>query len=266
MTGEPEKGTRLSAVEIHENILIPGEEEIRRSATALLWSSFASGLVIGFSCLTAAFAAATFPGRYAHLAASVAYPLGFIFVIMARSELFTENTLVPVVPFLERRDRKTFLRLLRVWALLLIGNLAGAVVFGAALAHTAVVAPEVEAALREISRKATTGGFGPVLYAGVFAGWLVALLAWLLASTRSTVAQIMFIWLCTFPISALDFGHSIAGSVEAFYLAWLGDASWGAMFTGFIAPAVIGNAIGGVLLVALLNYGQVAAEREERPV
>ena len=101
-----------------------------------------------------------------------------------------------------------------------------------------------------------------MVYAGVFAGWLIALLTWLLASTRSTPAQIILIWLCTAPIAALHFRHSIAGSVEAFYRAGLGDASWGGMLGSFVAPSVLGNAIGGVLLVALLNYSQVAADRE----
>jgi formate-nitrite transporter family protein len=261
VASEPEEGTRLSAQEIHENILRPAEREIRRPAAALLWSSFASGLVIGFSCLAAAFAAHTAAAPYAHAAASAAYPLGFIFVVMARSELFTENTLVPVIPFLERRDRETFARLLRVWGLLLLGNLAGAVIFGAVLARTPVVLPEVEAELLRISREATGGGFGPTLYAGIFAGWLIALLTWLLASTRSTIAQIALVWLCTAPIHALHFRHSIAGSVEAFYRSAAGDATWAGMLGDFVAPAVIGNAIGGVLLVALLNYGQVAADR-----
>jgi formate/nitrite transporter FocA (FNT family) len=102
-----------------------------------------------------------------------------------------------------------------------------------------------------------------VLYAGIFAGWLIALLSWLLAATHSTGAQIALIWLCTAPIAALQFRHSIAGSVEAFYRAAGGEASWGAMLSDFVVPSVLGNAIGGVLLVALLNYGQVATEKEE---
>lgn len=262
MTAEPEQGTRLTAAEIHANIRGPGEHELRRPSKALLWSALASGLVIGFSCLASAFAAHTVPEAYAHAAASAAYPLGFIFVIMARSELFTENTLVPVVPFLEQPDRERFTGLLRVWGLLLAGNLVGAAIFGIALARTPIVHSEVHSALLQVARGATEGGFGPVLYAAVFAGWLIALLAWLLASTTSTIAQIVLIWLCTFPISALRFRHSIAGSVEAFYRAALGDASWGSMLGEFVVPSVIGNAIGGVLLVALLNHSQVAAERE----
>lgn len=263
MSDAPQEGTRLTAKEIHENILRPGEQEMRRPSAALLWSALASGLVIGFSPLAAAFAGHTASAGYAHAAASAAYPLGFIFVVMARSELFTENTVVPVIPFLERRDRGTFGHLVRMWGLLLAGNLVGALIFGAAVAGTPILEPAVESELLRISREATSGGFGRVLYAAVFAGWLIALMAWLLAATHSSLAQIVLIWLCTAPIAALRFRHSIAGAVEAFYRAAIGDASWGAMLGGFVVPAVIGNAIGGVLLVALLNHSQVAADRDD---
>lgn len=264
MAKEGESGTRLTAVEIHENILEPGNQELHRPAASLLWSSLASGLVIGFSFVGGAYAASLADEAHRHAAFAAVYPLGFILVIIARSELFTENTLVPVVPFLERRDRETFRRLLRVWALILIGNLVGAMIFGWALARTPVVEPALHQHLGRIAAEATSGSFGRILYAGVFAGWLIALLGWLLASTHSTGAQIALIWICTAPIAALRFRHSIAGSVEAFYRAASGAAGWGEMLGRVIVPSVIGNAIGGVLLVALLNYGQVASEREGR--
>jgi formate-nitrite transporter family protein len=257
-----QSGTRLTAVEIHDNILEPGKKEMERPAASLLWSSLASGLVIGFSFLASAFASQLVSEEHRHAAAAAAYPIGFIFVIMARSELFTENTLVPVIPFLEHRDRETFLKLLRMWGLLLLGNLVGALIFGWVLARTPVVSAELHPSLTRMAAEATSGGFGQVVYAGVFAGWLIALLTWLLASTHSTGAQIALIWLCTAPISALQFRHSIAGSVEAFYRASAGEASWGSMLGNFVVPSVLGNAIGGVLLVALLNYGQVAPEKD----
>jgi formate/nitrite transporter FocA (FNT family) len=262
---QAETGTRLSAVEIHRNILLPGLKELQRPAGALLWSSLASGLVIGFSFIGGAFAADLVGPPMKHAAFTAVYPLGFILVVMARSELFTENTLVPVIPLLENRDRATLLSLLRVWGLLLAGNLLGAAIFGFALARTPMVDPGLHGELARIAADATTGSFGAIVYAGVFAGWLIALLSWLLASTHATGAQITLIWLCTAPISALDFRHSIAGAVEAFYRAAAGSAGWGEMLGGFVLPAVLGNAVGGVLLVALLSYGQVASDREAEP-
>lgn len=262
--GAPRAGTRLSAVEIHDNILAPGEEELNRPVTALFLSALASGLVIGFSFLAGGYVASLAPPHLRHAAAAAVYPLGFIFVIMARSELFTENTLVPVIPFLNRRDRETFVRLLRVWVTLLAGNLIGAAIYAVVLARTPVVGAQLHPPLLEIAFRATAGGFWIVAYQAVFAGWLIALLSWLLAATRATGAQLALIWLTTAPIAAFTFRHSIAGAVEAFYRAAAGHASWGAMLTEFVFPAVLGNAAGGVLLVALLNYSQVAAEQRLR--
>jgi len=88
-------------------------------------------------------------------------------------------------------------------------------------------------------------------------------MAWLIASTQATGAQIAMVWMTTAPIAAFGFRHSIAGGVEAFYAAFARVESWSRATLGFIVPAVLGNIIGGLLLVALLNHGQVAAERNE---
>ena len=186
-----------------------------------------------------------------------------MFVIMARSELFTENTLTPVLPLLHRRDAVTLVKMLRVWGILLAGNLVGTLLFAWVMARTPAVAASLKPIMLHMAEKATAPSFSLTLYQGIFAGWLIALLTWLLASTRQTGAQLMLIWLITAPISAFEFKHSIVGASEAFYRAWSGSAGWGAM-GAFIVAAAIGNAIGGVLLVAILNYGQVATERKEK--
>ncbi len=260
----PKAGTRLSASEIHDNILGAAESEGERAASSLLWSAIAAGLVIGFSFLATAFAAHVFPepAHVRRFAMAVAYPAGFIFVVMGRSELFTENTLRPVVPLLHDRDRKSFMTLLRVWGLLLVGNLIGTLIFAWLLARTPAIEPSLRPALDAVASEATGGSFGHVFYLAIFAGWLIALLAWLLASTHNAAAQMALIWLTTACISAFGFRHSIAGAVEAMYRAFTGDAPWSAMMGGFIAPAVLGNAVGGVVLVALLNYAQVKRDKE----
>jgi formate/nitrite transporter FocA (FNT family) len=262
---QPAKGTRLSAVEIHDNILEPAEEEMRRPAASLLWSALSSGLVIGFSFLAGGYVRELTPDRYDQAASSAVYPLGFIFVIIARSMLFTENTIVPIMPLLNRRNLETFWRVLRLWGLLLVGNLIGAFAFAWVLARTPVVSAHLHGPLLALADESTVGGFWLVCYQALFAGWLIALLTWLLASTHATGAQIVLTWLATAPIAAFGFRHSIAGAVEAFYRVAAGSASLGQALGGFIAPAVLGNALGGVLLVALVNYGQVAPERPPRP-
>lgn len=254
------RGTRLTAEQIHENVRGPAEEELERGALPLLFSSLTAGMLMGFSLLAAALLSHHSPPDLAPLLAALGYPLGFVFVILARNELFTESTLKPVIPVLNNRDLTTLLRMLRLWGLLLAGNVVGGFIFALVLARTGMVDPELHPSIEHVAREGTAGDFGEVLYSGIFAGWLIALLAWLLASTYSTGAQIALIWLCTIPIAALHFAHSIAGSVEAFYLVLAGHATWGAATLGFVLPAVLGNIIGGVGLVALLNYGQVATD------
>lgn len=260
----PKSGTRFSATEIHDNVFGSAEDEAKRPTRSLLWSALAAGLVIGFSFLATAFAAYVVPepDHWRRFAIALAYPTGFLFVVMGRSELFTENTLRPVVPFLHYRDRTRLRALGRMWGLLLVGNLVGAFIFAWIFARTQAIDPVLRPALDAVAAESAHGTFGEVFYLAIFAGWLIALLAWLLASTHNTAAQIVIIWVTTGAIGAFGFKHSIVGAVEAFYRVLSGDASWGAMTSGFILPSVLGNAVGGVVLVALLNYAQVKEETE----
>jgi len=254
----PAVGTRLSVAEIHDNVLHAADEELRRPFAELAWSSLDAGLTIGFSFVAGAYASTLVPAAYGPAISAAAYPLGFIFVVLARSQLFTENTLEPLIPLLNRRNRRTLMQVLRLWAIVLPGNLLGALLFALVLAHTAMFEDALKTALGRVAEHGTDGGAILVGMRAIFAGWLVGLMAWLVASTRATGAQIVLIWLTTAPIAAFGLRHSIAGSVEAFYRATSGAASWGTMLGGFLVPAIVGNVIGGVILVALLNYGQVS--------
>jgi formate/nitrite transporter FocA (FNT family) len=254
-------GTRFSAKEIHENVLQAADEELQRPASSLFWSSLAAGLVIGWSFVTAGYLASIAPATLAHAAAAAGYPIGFALVIIGRNQLFTENTLEPVIPVLEHWDRATLGKMFRLWGIVLFGNLLGALIFAWLLARTPMLGTGLRGHLLTMGREAMMSTFGLTFYRAIFAGWLIALTAWLVAATSMTGAQIVLIWLTTAPISAFAFRHSIAGSVEAFFTAASGSVGWGATIGEFVVPAVLGNIVGGVLFVALINHGQVAAER-----
>ncbi len=263
-TQSPGSGTRLSAAEIHDNVVVAADEEMSRPAVELALSSFQAGLMIGFSLLASAYLASLVGPEHRAAAAAAGYPLGFIFVVLARSQLFTENTLDPLLPLLERRDGETLRGVLRLWGIVLGGNLLGTLVFAVVAARTPMINESLGASLHEVAEHATTGGFGLVLYRSIFGGWLVALMAWLVASTSFTGAQILFVWLTTAPIAAFGFRHAIAGAAEAFYQAASGRATWGEMIGAFLIPAILGNVIGGGVLVALLNHGQVTSRLDSR--
>lgn len=251
-------GTRLTAHEIHDNVKVAAEHELERPAVALLVSGFAAGLVIAFSFLGAAYLASLVAPPYKGAAAAAGYPLGFVFVVLSRQQLFTEKTLEPVIPLLDDFGTRRLVQLLRLWALVLVANVAGAALIALVLARTPALGdPALVGELDRVAGDSTRGGFGLVFLRAIFGGWLVATMAWLVAATRLTGAQIVLVWLSTAPIAAFGFTHSVAGAVEAFWRVARGEAGWGPMLGEFVLPAVLGNIVGGVLIVALLNHGQV---------
>ncbi len=252
--------TAVSPQVVHEAIRREGEDELVRPTAALVWSAVAAGLSMGFSLVGEAILRAALPdAAWRPLVAKLGYSLGFLFVILARQQLFTENTLLVVLPFLARPRREVFRRVARVWGLVLAGNVIGALAFAASLTVHSVATPELRTAMSAIGHKAIEPGFGGVLLRGIYGGWLIALMVWLLPAAR--YAKFFVIVTVTWLVGAGEFSHVIAGSVEALYLAVSGQIGVGTFLGGFFVPALVGNSIGGVALVAALNHAQVVAGR-----
>ena len=263
---EPERNlvetrSRPNAALIHETIRAEGESELERSVSALLLSGFAAGLAMGLSLITEGLLRAHMPeAPWRDMVSKLGYAVGFLVVILGRQQLFTENTLTPVLPLLYNRDWPTFGRVARLWSLVLAANLAGTWAIAGVLAGTDIFPPEVNEAFAAISRHAVEGDFSSTLVKGIFAGWLIALLVWLMPGSGE--ARPLIVVLLTWLIAAAGFAHVIAGSVEASFLLFLQQASVVDYLWRFFVPTLLGNVVGGVTLVAVLNYGQVASEVE----
>lgn len=258
---EHEEAQRRAAprVEIvYEAVRSEGEHELTRPAGALTWSGLAAGLSMGFSFLARSLLATYLPdSHWSSIFADLGYSVGFLIVILGRQQLFTENTLTPILVLLQNRDFNCLIRVLRLWLIVLIANTLGAFIFALLIAKTTLLGPDIRKALAETGRLAFSGDFHTMLLRGVFAGWLIATLIWLLPFAET--ARVAVIVIITYVVALGHFAHIIAGSVEAFYAVFAGSASWGMFFGNFYAPVLIGNIIGGVTLVAALNYGQITA-------
>jgi formate/nitrite transporter FocA (FNT family) len=251
-----------AAVVIHEIVRKEGQAELERSTGAIFWSGLAAGLSMGFSFLALALLQSGLPeGPSRRLLDSPGYSLGFVIVVLGRQQLFTESTLTAVLPLLVRRDRATWLALLRFWGIVLSANILGTLIFARLIAIDGLFPEPLRAALSDIGRDAVTGPFWPTLIKAVFAGWLIALMIWLLPSARS--ARLLVIMLLTYVVAIGRFSHVIAGSVEAFFAIFAGEATLYDYATRFFAPTIIGNTLGGVALVALLNHAPLAPEFQE---
>jgi formate-nitrite transporter family protein len=253
--------SRPNAALIHETIRAEGESELDRTASALLLSGLAAGLSMGFSLVVEGLLHAHLPDApWKPLVSSLGYTIGFLIVVLGRQQLFTENTLTPILPLLHNRDLHTFLRVLKLWLIVLAANIVATWAFAAVIAHTSLFAPEIKQAFLDIGRKVVESPFETTVLKAIFAGWLIALMVWLLPGADS--ARPIVILIITYVVAIGGFSHLIAGSVDGFYLVETGHASWADYVTRFFVPTLIGNALGGVTLVAVLNFGQVAPELE----
>lgn len=262
LTEEQEKQSRRVETTplpvIHEVIRRRGEDELARSNAALAWSGLAAGMSMGFSLVSEGLLRAHLPhAEWTPLVSKIGYSVGFIMVILGRQQLFTENTLTPIIPVLASRKLSTVLQTLRLWVVVLISNLIGALCVAWVLGHTDVFDHSVRQAFSEIGRHAIENNFSTTLLRGIFAGWLIAFVVWLMPATPTN--RFWVILLLTWLVGLGDLSHIIAGSVETMYAVTTGLATWGDYFLHFMIPALIGNIIGGVSLVGLINHAQLVA-------
>ncbi|WP_250466782.1 MULTISPECIES: formate/nitrite transporter family protein [unclassified Caballeronia] len=252
------------ALVVHEIVREEGEAAMERTFGALMWSALAAGLSMGFSFLVQSILESSLPETsWRSLVSSFGYTIGFVFVVLGRQQLFTESTLTAVLPVLTRRDMKTLFKTLRLWAIVLVFNLVGTAIFAGILQIKGVFSPEVTEALAHVAEMPFSADFGVTLVRGVFSGWLIALMVWLLPSARS--ARLLTILIVTYTVAVSKLTHVIAGSVEAAYAVMIGAASIGDYFLVFMIPTVIGNMLGGISLVAIVNHAAIAPEIEGTP-
>lgn len=255
---EAQDRTSVSAVVVHEAVRHDGEEELNRPSSALAWSGLAAGLSMGFSLVGQALLRAHLPDRpWRPLLVNLGYSLGYLIVIVGRQQLFTENTLTAIIPLLARRNLATFFQVLRLWAVVLIANLTGAHLFAWVAGNTPIFRPEVQAAMLAVGKDAAAVTFSGALLRGIFAGWLIAMVVWMLAATDT--GRLSIIVILTYTVALAGFTHIIAGSIDVLFLVMVGAKSWGAAAWGYMFPTLIGNSIGGVSLTAALNHAQVVA-------
>ena len=253
-------GERTPTPDVLDSLIETGLHEIERERLGLLLSGFSAGLDIGFGPLLMAVLLTLSEGGFGdivpELLVASAYSVGFIFVILGRSELFTEHTTLAVIPVLD--GQASLGGLARLWGLVYAGNVVGGFVFTAfvvtLMPNLGVASPE---AFGTIAHKLVDHDLQWLFVAAILAGWLMGLLAWLIAAAQETISRIAIIWLVTAAIGLLHLPHSIAGNVEVLFGVFLSPEVSTLDYARFLALATAGNAVGGGVFVGVLKYSHV---------
>lgn len=252
----------LSARAVHEALLSEGSSEVERPWNALAWSGLAAGISMGLSLLAEGLLHARLPDApWRPLVSSLGYTAGFVAVTLGRQQLFTETTLTATLPLLHERSLRMLGLVVRLWVVVLLANLVAAWCFGWMASLAAAFDPDLRHAFSEIARDTASHDAWSAFVRGILGGWIIALMVWLLPSAES--ARPWIIVLMTYMLAAANLTHVIAGSVDWFYGIATGELGWLAYLGRYGVPVLLGNSLGGIVFVALLNHAQVVAEHDD---
>jgi len=256
---EAHQRARPRTIVIYEAIREEGQDELERSSWATAFSALAAGLSMTLGLVAmGAFAAHLPDGTWRPLVSDLGYPLGYLIVILGRQQLFTENTLTPLLPVLSKPSWRGLAGIARIWAIVLVGNIVGAFIGAYFLARAQPMPAEAVAPMANFGVMLMQHDPLTRFVQAIFAGWLIALMVWLLPSAGS--ARLFVIILVTYVVAVARLPHVIAGSAEVAYGVLTHKLPLTAYFVSFLAPTLIGNTLGGVLFVALLNHAPVSPE------
>jgi formate/nitrite transporter FocA (FNT family) len=247
------------AAVLHETIRMQGDQELERNVAALFWSALAAGLTMGLSLMAMGLLNSRLPdGEGFKAIASFGYSAGFLAVILARQQLFTENTITAVLPVMTKFTLSNIGRLFRLWSVVLVGNLCGTLLVAYVMLHLPIFDPKTDAAFLEIGRKVMENDVNTMFAKGIISGWMIATMVWMIASMEN--AKIVIIVMITYLMALGDFTHIVVGSAEVSYLVFAGELSWREFWMVFAGPTLAGNIIGGSFIFALISHAQIRSE------
>lgn len=256
---ELEETLPSAAAAVHEIIRREGEKEMRRDSMALLWSAIAAGLTMSTSFIAKGILQTYLPdGAPFFLVAAMGYTIGFILVVTAKQQLFTENTITPILPFMTKPSLCRLRSVLRLWGIVFFGNLIGAALAAFIFVTLPVFSADVLSHFSAIGRHMMRNTPWEMFTKGILAGWLIATMVWVLAGIHS--AKILMIFLITYLIALGGFTHVIVGSIEVFFLIFKHELGISAAVLQFVVPTLLGNIVGGTCIFALISHAQIRSD------
>ena len=262
-TGAPSAGAAVSDIfatdEIFHRLLATADSEFSRSNRLLFLSGLMAGISVGLSFLARVSFAGALGDDPTGFLENLFYPIGFVFVIMGRQQLFTENTLTPVTLVMMRLS--SLPRLLKLWGIVYMANILGAALMAFLFYYTDVLAPEAVDAAMRFGTEAMELTWGSLFARGMIAGFMVAGMVWLIHAVRESMTRFVLVYLIFFLIPSTGLFHCIIGACEIAFFVLEGGTSATSAILDFELPITLGNTMGGLIFVALPNFFQTRGER-----
>jgi formate/nitrite transporter FocA (FNT family) len=248
---------------IYERTREEGRRRLSRPILELAATALVGGFDVAFGVAAFALAAGAVDVRsgssLAHLVGSIAFGVGFVFVVVGRSELFTENFLVPIAG-LEGRNRGSWLKLGELWVATLILNIVGGSLLAIILTSKGVLLGNSHRQVVDLAEHLAGYSVLTSFVSAIVAGALMTLMTWFVeGAAQSTGVRIAMSWIVGALIVLGIFNHAIVSTIEiVFGMRYGADVTMGDLFTN-LGLAVGGNLVGGLFLVTFARIAQAVA-------
>jgi formate/nitrite transporter FocA (FNT family)/nucleotide-binding universal stress UspA family protein len=247
---------RFLSDEVFQRLVADADHEITSGTRELFFSGLAGGFAITITFLVYASMSATTDNTVVSV---LLYPIGFVYIIIGGYQLYTENTLPPVALTLERLA--SIPTLFRHWLIVLGGNFAGGAIGAVVLAYGGVFDPAAANVAAGLARKGINTPVWDLFFKGAFAGLIVAGVVWLDFAARETISRLVIVYIAFLAIPLGNLFHVVVSFTESVYLMLTGDLAVVVAMTEFVIPVLIGNTLGGIVLVTVVNYYQTSERR-----
>jgi len=249
------------AAAVHQRLRMDGQKELARGSMALLLSAVAAGISMSFSMVARGVMHAKLPDSdVGFLVECLGYTIGFIAVILARQQLFTENTVTAVLPVMSHPTRQNFGSLGRLWSVVLVGNLAGATLSAITFMYMPMFDDATHKSFISLGEHMMENSPYEMFAKAILAGWMIATLVWLIPAAGQ--AKVWVIIIITYVMAIGEFTHIVVGASEAVYLLLAGNIGWSELLFQFGLPTLVGNVIGGTFIFALISHAQIRGDKD----
>lgn len=199
-----------------------------------------------------------FGKHFAHVIGSVGFGIGFVFLIVGRGELFTENFLVPIAG-VDRRNGASLRNLLKLWIISPFFNVIGGLMIIFILSTHSVLPYGTGKSIEELAQTIHANGVLALFMSAVFAGALITAMTWFVEGQNSMLVRVVVAWIAGAILALGSFNHVIVVTLELIFGYRYGARFNWAFIAGNFGIAAAGNFVGGVGLVTLnrLTQGKV---------